>query len=303
MKAERGTAGNPTVRTDPVIALVLSGGGLKGVAHIGAWRALREAGIRPGYVVGTSIGAFIGGAIAGGLEVERLERFGRTVTRRDIAVLDRRALVMGGVKRPAAFRNDALRAYLERVLPWHSFYQLPTPLNVGAVDLTRGQLTWFGVGPGRMRSSRGDVSLVDAILASSALPTFYPPVRIGDTYYVDGGVLDTFPIRRAAELGADWIIGVDVTTGGGEREADFFVDQGMLGVSTRVFGLMASQRRKELIETWNGPRLTVVRPRVEGVDTFSFDRNDYLIDEGYRAAADALRAEGVWAADEDRAAS
>lgn len=270
-------------------ALVLSGGGMRGLAHVGAWRALREAGVRPDFIVGTSIGAFVGATIAGGVEPERLETFARGITARDIAVLDRRAVLLGGIRRPAAFRGDVLRAYLERVLPRSSFFQLPTPLHAGAVDLRTGEMTWFGIGPGRENRARHDVSLVDAVLASSALPGFYPPVRIGERWYVDGGIADTFPIARAAELGATRIIGVDVTTAGGDRSAGEIVEEGMLSVTQQVFGFMAGQRREAVLARWDGPPLLHVRPRVDGVDAFSFEHRDYLVEEGYRATVEALR--------------
>lgn len=278
----------------PKTALVLSGGGLKGLAHVGAWRALTEAGIRPDLIVGTSIGAFIGGTVACGRSVDELESLALGVGPKEIAVLDRLAVVMGGVRRPSAYRGDVLRRYLEEVLSFHSFSELTTPLHVGAVDLRRGELAWFGVDPWSPSDVRSSVSLVDAILASSALPAFYPPVRIGDSWYVDGGVLDTFPVLRAAELGAEWIVGVDVTTGEEEQEPGLLVEDGMLAVTQRVFGVMASRRRAEVLREWDGPPLTHVRPRVNGVDAFSFDHNDYLVEEGYRATVAALREEGLW---------
>lgn len=272
----------------PRTALVLSGGGMKGLAHVGAWRALYEAGVRPDFIVGTSIGAFVGATIAGGIEPDRLEALAREVGPREIAVLDRRAVLLGGVTRPSAFRGDVLRSYLERVLPRRSFFQLPTPLHAGAVDLETGEMAWFGIGPGRENRARHDVPLVEAVLASSALPGFYPPVRIGDRWFVDGGIADTFPVARAAELGAERIIGIDVTTPGGDRSAEAIVDEGMLAVTQQVFGFMAGRRRTAALERWEGPPLLHVRPRVRGVDAFSFEHQDYLVEEGYRAARQAL---------------
>ncbi len=261
---------------------------MKGLAHVGAWRALREAGLRPDFIVGTSIGAFVGATIAGEIEPEALEAHARTVGPGDVAVLDRRAVLLGGVMRPAAFRGDVLRSYVKRVLPRHSFFQLPIPLQAGAVDLSTGEMAWFGVGPGRENRARGDVPLVDAVLASTALPGFYPPVRIGERWFVDGGVVDTFPVSRAAELGADRIVGVDVTSAGSDRPVDEIVDDGLLAVTQQVFGFMAGRRQQEVLERWDGPELIHVRPQIEGVDPFSFDRREFLVDEGYRATLEAL---------------
>lgn len=271
------TAGARTGKT----ALVLSGGGLRGLAHVGAWRAVREAGITPDLVIGTSVGGIIGGALASGLPVAELEARARTVGEKDIAVVDRRAIWINGIRRPALLRGDVLYRFMERLIPARRFEELQIPLQVNAVDIETGDLVWFGSG------ARSQVPLLDALCASCALPSFYPPVRIADSFYMDGGVLDTLPIRHAAEAGAVWIIAIDVTSGG-FRPARQVVASGMLAITERVFGLVAERRRNAVLENWSGPRLTHIRPRVEGIPGFEHGFNDYLVDEGYRATRDAL---------------
>jgi NTE family protein len=263
-------------------ALVLSGGGLRGLAHVGAWRAIVELGLTPDIVIGTSVGGVIGGAMAAGLSVAELEARARAVGERDIAVVDRRAIWINGIRRPALLRGEVLHQFIERLIPARSFEELAVPLQVNAVNIETGELAWFGLG------ARSDVPLVDALCASAALPAFYPPVRIGDAYYLDGGVLDTLPIRRAADEGADWIIAIDVTSSG-FRPAGQVVAAGMLSITERVFGLVADRRRNMVLEEWDGPRLTHIRPRVEGIPGFEHGFNDYLVDEGYRATRDALK--------------
>lgn len=271
------TAGKQPVKT----ALVLSGGGLRGLAHVGAWRAIREAGLTPDLVIGTSVGGIIGGALASGLPVAELVARARAVGARDIAVVDRRAIWINGIRRPALLRGDALYRFMESLIPARRFGELKISLQVNAVDVETGDLVWFGSG------ARDDVRLLDALCASCALPAFYPPVQIGDSYFMDGGVLDTLPISRAASLGAQWIIAVDVTSGG-FRPARQVVASGMLAITERVFGLVAERRRNAVLESWTGPRLTHIRPRVEGIPGFEHGFNDYLVDEGYRATRDAL---------------
>lgn len=269
-------------------ALVLSGGGLKGLAHVGAWRALSEAGIRPDFIVGVSIGAFVGAAIAGGLGTEVLDETARSVRQQDIAVVDRRALLLNGVRRPGLFRNDVFRSYIERVLPWHAFFQLPVPLHVGAVSLSTGRMHWFGMGGSPADDSRRGVSVVQAVLASSALPGFYPPLLVDSEFLVDGGVVDAFPIGRAAELGADRIIGVDVTSGPEPVSAEQVVENGMLRVAERVFGIGVRLRLQESLADWDGPPLLHVRPRLAGIGGFDFDHNDEIVAEGYRSMREGL---------------
>ncbi|MEE8561287.1 MAG: patatin-like phospholipase family protein, partial [Gemmatimonadota bacterium] len=187
------------------IVLVLSGGGLRGLAHVGAWRALLELGIRPDAIVGTSIGGLVGAAAAAAADWDVVERAGRSVVRKEIAALDRRVLLLNGVHRPALFRGEVLRRYVEQLLPARTFEELAIPFQVNAVNFGTGEMRWFGI---RLEEEEVDstVGLVDAVTASCSVPTFYPPVKIGDAYYVDGGVLDTFALRRAAELGATRII-------------------------------------------------------------------------------------------------
>lgn len=270
---------------DETTALVLSGGGLKGLAHVGAWRALQEVELEPDMIVGVSIGSFVGGGIASGVPQGRLEAAARNVEQDDIAVLSKRALWLNGISQEAVFRRSALRSFVEKTLPVHNFRDMSIPLHIGAVDLGRGEMEWF---------SREDknVDVVQAVMASSALPGFYPPTRIGGRYYLDGGVLDSLPLQRAQELGATRIVGVDVTTGGERESAAEIVDDGMLAINERVFGLMAHRRRQQRLRHWDGPPLLHVQPDVEGIDGFSFEHNEYLIEAGYQATRKTLREAG-----------
>ena len=267
--------------------LVLSGGGLRGLAHVGAWRALIELGIRPDAIVGTSIGGLVGAAAAAGADWDAVERAARSVVRKEIAALDRRVLLLKGVHRPALFRGEVLRRYVEELLPARGFEELAIPFQVNAVNFGTGEMKWFGT---RLEEEEVDstVGLVDAITASCSVPTFYPPVKIGDAYYVDGGVLDTFALRRAAELGATRIIAVDATRDGTGEDPEGTIKEGMLAINERVFGIVAGARRRSLLEEWSDPPLTLIRPAASAIQGFDFGFNDYLVDEGYRATHEAL---------------
>ena len=267
--------------------LVLSGGGLRGLAHVGAWRALLELGIRPDAIVGTSIGGLVGAAAAAAADWDVVERAGRSVVRKEIAALDRRVLLLNGVHRPALFRGEVLRRYVEELLPARRFEELAIPFQVNAVNFGTGEMRWFGR---RLEEEEVDstVGLVDAVTASCSVPTFYPPVKIGDAYYVDGGVLDTFALRRAAELGATRIIAVDATRDGTGEDPEGTIKEGMLAINERVFGIVAGARRRSLLEEWSDPPLTLIRPAASAIPAFDFGFNDYLVDEGYRATHEAL---------------
>lgn len=263
------------------IWLVLGGGGLKGLAHIGAWRALGEAGLPVSGIVGTSVGALVGAMIASGADWRAMREHARALTRTDLVRFNRRALLINGIRQPSTFRGDTLREYYERVLPSGGWEAMRVPLLVNAVDLATGRTEWFGTG------ARTDVGLVDAIYASSALPVLYPPAVIDGRAFVDGGTDQPLGLERAALEGATGLLGVDVGAGE-EGDAEQILRQGMVAVHARIFAIMTYRRRRDLVRHWDGPPLLYVRPRLDGYGVFDFEHVEYFVEEGYRAMSLAL---------------
>jgi len=269
------------MKTTERTVLVLGGGGVKGITHVGAWRALREAGIEVSEIVGTSIGALVGASIAGGSSVELMEARARSLTKRDIVDINRWALLPNGLRQKSVFRGIALRRYIARVLPREEWSELEIPLSINAVDLESGYMVWFGAG------GRTDIPLCDAVYASSALPVFYPPAAIGGMHLVDGGLMDAVPITRAADRRADRIIAISASAGQVKDAADT-VEKGMISIHHRVVDIMSYARRELVEETWPGPPVLHIRPYLEGYSTFDFDAVDFFLEEGYRATREAL---------------
>ena len=263
--------------------LVLGGGGLKGMTHVGAYRALEEAGVRPAGIVGTSIGALVGASIASGMSAAEMTEIALALERKDIARLNRGAVWINGIRELSVFRGEVLREYFEEVLPRDGWRGLDIPLLINAVDLGDGSLQWFGPG------DRDDVSLVDAVYASSALPVFYPPFELAGRAYVDGGISRSLPLDKAQEEGARHIVAVDAGSGETSDVADV-LRQGMIAVHQRVVSIMMWRRRSELVRRWDGVPLTYVRPELDGYGTFDFDHVAYFLEEGYRAMRGALQA-------------
>jgi len=254
---------------------------MKGLSHVGAWQAMEEAGVRFHGIVGTSIGALVGACVAGGMGWGELVPLAFALRKQDIVRFNRRAVWINGIRQESLFLGEPLRSYIERVLPVRTWGELAFPLEINAVNLATGRTEWFGT------ESNQDVSLVDAIYASSALPVFYPPARIGDGVFVDGGVEHTLPLHRAAELDASGIVGVDV--GAGERSHPHRVlAQGMLAIHQRIFSMMSWRKRSDLLARWADPPLLFIRPRLDGFQTFDFDAVQYFLEEGYRSARAAL---------------
>lgn len=260
---------------------VLGGGGLKGLAHVGAWQALDEAGIEPRGIVGTSIGALVGACIAGGMGWDELVQPALELQREEIARVDRRVVWINGIRSESVFQGEVLRDYIEEILPVKEWEDLRLPLQVNAVDLETGYTVWFGT------DARTDVPLAEAIYASAALPVYYPPARIDGDHFVDGGVGDALALHRGADLGASGLVAVDVGSGP-EGDADAVVDQGMVGIYQRVYAIMSGWRRRQTVEEWDRIPLVLVRPRLAGYSTFDFHAVKYFLEEGYRATREAL---------------
>ncbi len=263
--------------------LVLGGGGMKGVAHVGAWKALDEAGVRVDAVMGCSIGALIGCSIAGGSGWRELAKVARALTKDDIVSMNRRAVWMGGVREEAVFDGDHYRAWIRANLPLKAFAESRIPVRVNAVSLVSGKEVWYGTG------MHEETPPADAVYASCAIPIYFPPARIGGDVLVDGGVLDVLPIRAAAEWGAERIIAIDV---GSEivPPAEGYFERGMIAIHDRVLTLnLEQQRRRAVEEEWTGPPMLYVRPRIGHMGGWDFDRTQFFLEEGYRATREALK--------------
>ncbi len=259
---------------------------MKGVAHIGVWKALEDYGIHPDLILGTSIGALIGACVAAGMGWRELAHLARSLTKEDIVQINKRAIWLGGVREEAVFEGDHFRDYLQRTLPVKGFGELKIPFRLNAVSLVTGEEVWFGTG------MREDVPLAEAVYASCALPIYFPPARIGADVLVDGGILNVFPVRSAAEWGAERIIGVDVGSEMLPPEEGYF-ERGMIAIHDRVLGLVLEQQRRTCLDDWQGPSLLYIRPRIGHLGGWDFDRTQFLLEEGYRAACEALAKEAA----------
>jgi NTE family protein len=266
--------------------LVLGGGGVKGMTHAGAWRAICESGVEISEIVGTSIGGLVGACIGAGRTFEDLTKAALALKKTDIVLLNRWTVLINGIRQTSVFQDEPLRSYIASLLPNTEFKDLTIPVSVNAVDLESGDMHWFGCG------GRSDVGLVDSIYASCALPLFYPPAEIDGKYFVDGGVVDSLPVLRAAERGADLVIAVDAGTGK-TRDSGDTVNKGLIAIHHRVSEIMGYRRKRAIIEAWQGPRLVYVRPQLHKYSTFDFGQTEFFLEEGYRATRAALEGAGL----------
>ena len=263
------------------IALVLGGGGLKGFAHIGVFRALKELGIEPTVVAGTSIGALIGAAYARGMPVTEMADRARALKRRDLFRLNRMGMLLERQHSPAIYLEEPLRQVVESVVSAKRFDQLKRTLLVNTVDIERGSQIVWGL-PGLR-----DVSVIDAVYASCALPGFYPPGKIAGRFCVDGGVMDNLPVTIAG-LGMDAVIAVDTGSSDLEPENDI-ATAGFASIYMRAATTMMHALQLAPFATWTRPPMILIRPKVNHIGWFSFAHTDELIEAGYAAAMEACK--------------
>lgn len=266
------------------VLLILSGGGAKAAAHVGALRALTEAGLRPAHIVGTSMGAVMGACYGAGLTpdaiLERIAQVGGA------GIVRSRWAPWAGLWLGSLLEGAPLRRAIERLVSARSFEDLAVPLTVTVVDVESSELVCLG-------ASGRPASLLDALWASCALPVYYSPVPLGGRLYADGGLRGVLPLLGAEGIDADLAVAVDIGPGFDDPAASDAPARPPLIVQhdRATHALMAEVTRAQLA-LWRAsaerPPLVYVRPQVERDATFRIDQVSRYADEGYRATKAAL---------------
>lgn len=176
------------------IGLALSGGGVRGIAHLGAIKAMEERGFSFSHVSGASAGSIIGAFYCTGYSPEEI-----------LKILEKTSLYK--IVRPAISWRGLLK--LDKVISEFrsyfredSFESLDIPLHISATDITHGTIKYFHEG-----------SLMQAMLASSSIPVVFDPVKIEETYYIDGGILNNLPVEPVKET-CEKVIGIHTNSAG-----------------------------------------------------------------------------------------
>jgi len=182
----------------PRVAFVLGGGGHQGAYEVGMLKALLEHGVTPELVVGTSVGALNGAAIAADPSLATVARLREIWLGLDDVSIFGGSFFAGAANlmrsRTHLHSNKPLRQMIEKLLPAKTFEDLRVPFQCVAASIEKAAERWFYEGP-----------LVEAILASAAVPGVLPPVEIHGEHFLDGGIVNSIPISRAVELGANEI--------------------------------------------------------------------------------------------------
>ncbi|MEA1897812.1 MAG: patatin-like phospholipase family protein, partial [Bacteroidota bacterium] len=161
--------------------VILSGGGARGFAHAGILKALNESGIYPDVISGVSAGAIVGALYADGHTPDQIfEIFSGEKSFFKYVKLT--------IPRTGIFKAVGLRENLSENLNAKTFEELKLPLYVAATNISKGEITYFHSG-----------EILDKLLASAAIPVLFKPVEIAGDLFVDGGVLDNFPVSPIAK--------------------------------------------------------------------------------------------------------
>lgn len=260
--------------------LVLGGGGMRGLAHVGALRALIERGLVPSEIIGTSIGALIAATWSVGFTVAEMEQFCLGLRRRDIFQLAHTEMALKRFRTPSIYKSEPLDNLIKGFVADATFDELSRSLVINSVDINSGMQVYWGL-PGLR-----NVRVADAVFASCALPGFFPPREIDGRFFVDGALVDNLPVRLAASRGAHAVIGIDVGATSVLRSET--QEKGFAALSARASEIVFQQAAEEHLGGWTTPPLLLVQPRVEHVPMFSFEHAQALMDEGFRATTAAL---------------
>lgn len=278
----------------PKIGLVLSGGGAKGLAHIGVLHVLEEAGIKPDYITGTSMGSIIGALYAMGYSVDEISEINKnsdwaTLLSDDLPLYkivmeekyeSNRYLFSFPIrnykfKLPSGFiEGQQLESQLAE-FTWpltenENFDSLPIPFHCMSVDLISGKTIEHTSG-----------NLNEAMRASMAIPTIIAPEKIDTLLLIDGGVTKNFPVQEARKMGADIIIGVYVGFNDSVTIEDMFSFSDILARSVSLSGIVDSRVQSKNVDF-------LITPDLKGLSSSDFSKGEEIEQYGKEAALKIL---------------
>jgi len=243
------------------VGLALSGGGTLGAAHVGALRALREAGVPIDYLSGTSIGAVAAALYAFATPIDDIEEIALEMKWLSISSFS--------PSRLGLLTNRRLGDILREEIGEPDFGEARIPLAVMSADISTGERVVLDSGP-----------VLPAVMASACVPGIFQPIEHDERLLVDGGIVENLPVAPLRRMGARTVIAVDLNTGRRYQRPDDVIDV-MLNATDIAIN--------------NATRLQVgagidlpITPRLGAYNRFRGGRGAELIDEGYEAARKAL---------------
>lgn len=246
------------------IGLALGGGAARGFAHIGVIKALEAQGIVPDIVVGTSAGSLVGALYAAGNNGFVLQKMAMEMD--EAAISDWSVPLFS--KFSGVIKGEGLQNYINKTIHDVPIEKLKKPFGAVATDLDTGQPILF---------QRGNTGL--AVRASSAVPSIFQPVRIGSRTYVDGGLVSPVPAKFARDMGADFVIAVNISS-----QADVLTTSGSLDVLLQTFTIMGQRINKYELREAD----IIIQPGLGGMKGNDFNGRNVAIMAGEKATLAAM---------------
>ncbi len=242
------------------IGLALGGGAAKGFAHIGVIKMLEANGLQPDVVSGTSAGSVVGALYASGMDVFDMQQHAVAL---DEASIRDVSLFSGGL-----VKGQKLQDYVNEMVGNRTIQNMKKPFAAVSTTLENGERIVF---------TRGNTG--QAVRASCSIPGVFEPVKIGALHYVDGGVVSPVPVDAARQLGAEFVIAVDIST-----KASGKTPENLIGVVNQSITIMGQTLgAQEMIRAD-----VVIRPHVNDIGPVDFEQRSNAILEGEKAALAAL---------------
>jgi NTE family protein len=243
------------------IGLVLSGGGTRGFSHLGVIQALNEAGLSPDIISGTSAGAIVGVLYCDGYSPKEILKIMNTNSRLNY--------MRPTLPRDGLLQISGVTKLLETHLRAKVFEELKTPLFAAATDINNGNAVYFSKG-----------NLLDPVIASASIPVLFKPVIINNICYVDGGVLDNFPLKPIENI-CNYLIGSYVNPVGYEKKLS-----NLIQIAERSFMLSMS---KEADEKWKKFDLYIAPLELRKFGILDPEKAEAVFKIGYKATKEKLK--------------
>lgn len=243
--------------------LALGAGGARGVAHIGFLLALEEAGIKPNYIAGCSMGALVGGCYAAGLSVDEMRDAALDLKMRD--VLD---LSPAFVSRMSVLRTKKVQELMLGLIGNINIEDMKIPFKCVATDLYSGKLHTFESGNAEI-----------AIQSSCTIPGIFRPVEHEGMLLVDGGCLCRLPVKIVKDMGADVVVAVDALANTSQPVEKL---NNIIELLLRVFDVMDANQTAQRTELEGEIADLVLSPEIEGMSQYLVKDLDRAFEEGYK---------------------
>lgn len=266
-------------KTPKKITLVLGGGGMRGIAHIGVLKALKRLGIEVDEIIGTSMGSVIGALYAAGLSTDQMEEIIGDISKSEYfkSNLFKVFLKFGRVAN--IYKGENFHAFLKRVLPIHEFGKLKKPFFCNTISLETGANIFWGL------SQLSDISVPDAVYSSCALPGVFEPLEKNGQHYIDGGIGDSCAIRFAKARGSQITIAVDLSVKATQKKIEY--KNSLFFVLYRAFEIAEEIVVEQMLHANMDPSVVLIQPKVGHLGRFDFEHLPEIValgeEEAYRA--------------------